>query len=212
MLQSPKEIKELIKLNKKEIESLKKEIVNLEIMLESNKVIEKVQPGDDVYIFSDNLTKKEKFTQYIKEKYTTKDIVKYIYVLESNRGTDKYNMYEIFNDEIDEIETIMSEEVKHKKDWEFNIMTFGKNIHSEQFLKYLVKEIGGKKMYTDKLVYHHSGFSYNTLHRVELPIIHIVGDLDKEKNDNDDNDIVIDVLSFVDNKKYYEIESGVCRG
>lgn len=207
------EIKKQIMLHEEEIKSIQNEIVRLETILESEKAIHSVHPGDNIFIHSDNSSKKQGIINYIKEKYATRDIIKSVYVLESYCGSDKYNMYETYNNDPYEIENILNKKIDCTVDCNFRIISFGNNIENNQFLKYLVKEIKGDYVFIDELVYQEYGneFSYNSLYMIQVPIIHIV-DVDEADDNLNNDEFVINVLSFINDAKYYKPKYGVCRG
>jgi len=137
------------------------------------------------YVCGDHLAKSEEFIEKIKQKYVVEEVMRDVYVLESNRGFSKNKMEESYYDDMDEIENIVKN-INHNQDWEFSVQSFGKNIEIEHFLKYLAKNVNGKKMYKDKIIYHlNNDFSYNTLHKISLPLIHIIGTTDGKENIGD---------------------------
>ena len=237
-----KAVEEQIRLNKEEIgllengiKLLQDKIVRLEIILESEKAIGNIKPGDNIFVHSDNPIKKSEITRNIKDKYETKDVFMYVYVSKTEIGPTNRHLREIYNDDVDYIKSFFGREkylIEHDKKWNFSIISYGKKVDHEQYLKYLVCKIGGWDIHDDILVERYGDISYNSLYKIILPFIHIVDNSD-DFNDSDDSDncekyedlfvngeifdhpdygeLDIHVLSFVGDSKYCNLEHDIIK-
>lgn len=206
-----KEIKRQISLHKNEIKFLQNEVSKMEANLQKNICSKYIDDGDYIYLFTDNAVKEKEISDYIHDSYNIEEVDMNIYILETNRGSDKLNMYELYTDDKEEI---MEFEMQYDKNCNINVINIDKKSGSTccQFIKHLVKNIGGKKLFNDKLAEHYNNnFSYNTLHVIKLRVVHIIGDGERKKNGNNKlHDI--NILSFVQDKNYCKLESGIIRG
>lgn len=221
--------------HKKIIDEHKQKIKELKILSNKYEILNYVDEDIYVYIFSDN-EENQKLINFVKEKYHCEDLNIDYYVLETNYGSDKLYMREIFNDETSEMKKYLNNKQKEKIKL-CNIdkqpeLCFEKrssvNFEVEQFLKYLTtlntKKIF-RKEYSD--MNYNNNFSYNTLHKINLPIVHIKKLKDQsqqiqkekknnkkcnEKHEDDKNIITIRVLSFINDKNFCKLDMDICNG
>lgn len=200
---------------KQKIKNLQEELLYLEFQRDNETIAKHISPGDNIFIFSDNLQKHAYISEQIFNKYSTKIIKKVIYILESNRGGCKYTMRESYLDELDEIENLIEEKMRYEQNWKFRFKHIQKSIYCKQLLKYLVKNhnLHSSTIFDDKIVYHdgYNEFSYNTLHKIEIPIICILDEDNRE--DIEDIDVFdVNVLTYIGDADYYKMEYNICRG
>lgn len=206
---------------KQKITKLQKELLELEILRDENTITDIVHPGDYIHIFTDDQDVQKQICKHISEKYIVKNVVKHIYILETNRGGCKYTMYESYTDEKNDIvrklehadtKVDIKKKMSYEQNWDICLEHLQKSVKKEQLLKYLVNNFKKSIVFEDIIVYHeyYNNFSYNTLHEIELPILYITNE-DESKYVDDDHH-TINVITHIKNEDHYEMRYDICRG
>lgn len=208
---SNKTILNKIKHHLNEISKHKQSISDLEYLLHSKLILNYVQVGSCLCIVSDD-QKYYSLIDVIKQKYSIKKVFKKICVLESKNGSDKYFMNEKYYDNFKENNIINNLPSSYKK----NVMNCPNysliinnitNVHFnyEQVLKYFTMLDSKRIVFNDEKFYNNSGFSYNTLYEIELPVYYII-DTDNETNFDCEK---IHLLCYVNNNNFCKLNSSI---